>query len=86
MIAIVLAILARMKGIVLDARDCDGRTALHLAACRSHAQAVFLLLDLGGLRMAEAKDGYGMTALQLAAVNGEEQTIRILIQVSARLL
>lgn len=54
---------------------------MHYAAMGRHAQAVFLLIEHGGIRLAEMGDADGTTALQIAAIAGEVETIRVLIQV-----
>ena len=77
---VVLAFIVQLEGVDLFAVDRHGRTALHLAAARRHSQAVFLLLDVGGVKLAEVGDHDGLTALQIAAMEGEVETIRILVQ------
>ncbi len=76
-----LAYIIGTEGIKLGLLDSSGRTAIHLAARNSHAQAVFMLLDAGGIALAERQDGEGTTAVHFAAVAGEENIIRVLVQV-----
>ena len=77
----VLAFVAQLDGIKLDTTDSSRQTAMHLAARGRHAQAVFLLLELGGVQLAERGDAEGTTALQIAAMLGEVEILRVLIQV-----
>ena len=78
----VLAYVIGIEGVKLGVLDNNGRTAMHAAARNSHAQAVFMLLDAGGISLAEKQDSEGTTAIHFAAIAGEENIIRVLVQVS----
>ncbi len=77
----VLAYVIKQDGVKLGTLDSNGRTAMHLAARNTHAQAVFMLLDAGGVSLAEKQDSEGTTAVHFAAIAGEENIIRVLVQV-----
>jgi ankyrin repeat protein len=62
-----LAYVAQLGGVRLNETDKRGRTAMHMAVQMAQQQCMFLLLELGGLDLAEQADNEGLTPLQLAA-------------------
>ena len=66
------------RGVDVNSRDSDGRTALSLAASSGHLQILAQLLD----RKAdvEAKDVQGRTALMYAAMRGRWAVAELLLQ------
>ncbi len=76
-----LAYVISKDGVKLGTLDSTGRTAMHLAARNTHVQAVFMLLDAGGVSLAERQDSEGTTAIHFAAIAGDENIIRVLVQV-----
>ena len=68
----------------LHVQDCAGRTALHLAAGKGHADVVLALLDGGappdGRPLIDQGDGHGTTALHAAAAAGHADVVRVLIR------
>ncbi|KAJ0417351.1 ankyrin repeat-containing domain protein [Aspergillus carlsbadensis] len=78
----VLVELAR-EGVQLDvdARDCDGMTALAGAAAEGREGVVAMLLgmDVGVGVDVDARDGKRMTPLACAAENGHEGVVRMLL-------
>jgi ankyrin repeat protein len=62
---------------LIDARDGNKQTALHLAAANGHNLVAGVLLDRGADK--EAKDNDEQTALHLAAANGNNSMIGLLI-------
>ncbi|KAI9889110.1 MAG: hypothetical protein M1814_005771 [Vezdaea aestivalis] len=69
------------NGADIEAKDKEGRTALHWAAENGHEAVIKLLLEKGA--DIEAKDGYGTTALHWAAGNGHEAVIKLLLEKGA---
>ena len=65
----------------MDAKNHEGRAALHFAAYNGQAQVVRALLD-GGASV-DAKDPPGRTALHFAASYGWVQVSRVLLTAGA---
>ncbi|CAE8614526.1 unnamed protein product [Polarella glacialis] len=63
-------------------KDELGRTALHMAALRNHAEVARLLL-LRGRANVEARDCKGRTALHLATDKGKKRVARVLVRFGA---
>ena len=73
-----------IQGAMLEARNEDGHTALHVALLgrgRSH-QAIFRLLMEHGADI-EARDDYGRTALHLAAFRKDKGFVQALLAMNA---
>ena len=70
-------------GVDVDARDRQGRTAVHFAVMFSHHEVFELLLCYGS--DPTATDIAGNTPLSLAAMNGLNQAIMLLIEWGALL-
>ena len=62
---------------LVEAKDRNGRMALHLAAANGHGPIVELILDRGADM--EAKENNGQTALHLAAANGHGPIVELII-------
>lgn len=58
--------------------DCDGRTALHLAALHGHPDALRSLLDAG--MSPSTPDNTGQTPLHLAAQGSSPEIVDLLLQ------
>jgi len=71
------AIAQLAEGADVNARDCDGDTALVLAAERGHIELVKVLLKNGA--DVNAKNLNGVTALMRAAENNRAATVKILL-------
>ena len=71
-------VLVGARGIGLGPRDCDGRTALHLAALQRNAEMASLLLVAGGCRFARETDPTDTrrTPLELADDSKEGKAVR----------
>ncbi len=69
------------KGIDINARGKDGKTALIIAAIKGDSTIVEMLLDRG-VRLNE-RDDDGNTALILAVANGHLQIVRLLLNKGA---
>lgn len=65
----------------LQARDRDGRTALHVAVSRGHVRCVKALVERGAEKDVRSHDG--RTALHLAAVNGDAEMVALLVEMGA---
>ena len=67
------------ESVDIEARGCDGLTALHLAAgCGCDSAIEFLIRQLGANINAEARDG--KMALHFACTNGQDSTAQLLIR------
>ena len=64
---------------VANARDSEGRTALHIASCHGSADIVQLLLVSPSFRAVCLQDDSGRNALHHAAVHGHDEIARILL-------
>uniref|UniRef100_UPI00398F4E4D ankyrin repeat and death domain-containing protein 1A n=1 Tax=Pristiophorus japonicus TaxID=55135 RepID=UPI00398F4E4D len=71
------------KGVDINAKNSEDRTALHWAAGAGHEQAVKFLLDHDA--SVDDQDSFGMNALLLAAWFGHLRVLRILVTVGAKL-
>jgi len=65
------------RGVGVNARAYDGRTALHAAASAGRVDLVALLLDRGA--DPAARTDYGYTPLSLAASSGSREMVRLLV-------
>ncbi|CAK0888322.1 unnamed protein product [Prorocentrum cordatum] len=65
-------------GVHVDAKDYDGRTALHIAAAYGHQDIVQGLLDLGA--DARHKDNFGNTPLSSAVGHQQEEVAAVLMK------
>ncbi|KAG2495140.1 hypothetical protein HYH03_006749 [Edaphochlamys debaryana] len=65
-------------GATVDAREKFGRTPLHVAASRGHADVVEVLLDRGKAKV-EATDKNWKTALHVAALEGHGAVVEVLL-------
>ncbi|CAN6469655.1 unnamed protein product [Victoria cruziana] len=65
----------------VDARDSEGRTALHIASSRGHVESVRLLLQAGARKDAQSNDG--RTSLFRAAANGDTAMVELLLEEGA---
>ena len=70
-------------GADLNAKENDGWTALHLAACNGKLDCVKALIEAGA--DLNAKDNDGWTALHLAARYGKLDCVKALIEAGADL-
>jgi len=59
----------------IDAKDAQGKAAIHEAARWGHAHVVEFLLDSGADRDITTVDG--STALHLAASNGRDEVVKV---------
>merc|ERR1719198_253120 len=66
----------------VNAKDENGKTALHLAAEGNHSKVAQHLLSFGRANV-DARDQFGCTALHLAAVRGHKQVGRVLARFGA---
>ena len=66
------------KGAQLEARNSDGKTPLHRAACGGHVEIVRLLCDHGA--DVEVQDDSGMRPLHDAAGRGQISVVKELIE------
>lgn len=73
----VIAVLARTKGVDLDAKDSSGRRALHWACALGHVDAVKALIS-GGCDLV-APDDTGATALHIALQHGKLKSAAVLL-------
>ncbi|KAL6080674.1 Poly [ADP-ribose] polymerase tankyrase-2 [Balamuthia mandrillaris] len=73
----------RMKSAVthVNAKDAQGKTALHEAARWGHTNVIEFLLD--NKAELEARTNEGSTPLHLAAMNGKDDAVRFLISKGA---
>ncbi|KAK1312590.1 hypothetical protein QJS10_CPA07g01168 [Acorus calamus] len=74
-------LIERLRGGELDARDREGRTAVHVAAGKGHVQMVRMLVEGGADR--DARSGDGRTALHRAAANGDRDMVVALLEMGA---
>ena len=65
-----------MSGADLNKANCDGDTALHLAACTKNLRSIRRLIDAGA--DLEVRNSDGMTPLLLAARQGHPKAIKLL--------
>lgn len=65
------------RGIPVNARDANGRTALMITAMNGHSDATKFLLERGA--DINAQDGNGRTALILAVIGGHDDTVKLLL-------
>nr|CAG2216169.1 unnamed protein product [Mytilus edulis] len=63
-----------MIGALVDDRDVDGKTALHVAADNGHADVVDVLLEFNA--GADTETIKGMTPLHFAATNGHDENFQ----------
>jgi ankyrin repeat protein len=68
--------------ITIDARDPDGRTALHLACVEGNASAVSLLIKHGANILAD--DHIGRNSLHHAAQGADLETLQTILQAATR--
>lgn len=68
------------KGLDADIQDCEGKTALHLAAEYGDLKVGTLLLDRTDITI---RDIDGRTALHWSALNGHVEVVRMLIEKGA---
>jgi len=68
-------------GIAADARNHDGRTALHIASSAGTVESVRALL--AGYARADVATNMGVTALMMAAEEGHVEIVRLLLQYGA---
>jgi hypothetical protein len=66
------------RGIPVDARDANGRTALMITAANGHSDATRYLLERGA--DINAQDGDGRTALIGAVIGGHDDTVKLLLR------
>jgi len=71
------------QGAQLSMADYDGRTALHIACCEGHVDAVRYLLDLGA--PVHVRDRYGDTPLDEAVMFHRPGVVQMLRQTGAHL-
>ncbi len=69
------------RGVYIDYKNEEGKTALMEAASKGHTEALRLLLDRGA--DVHAKDKWRHTALMLAAYEGHTEALRLLIDSGA---
>ncbi|KAK1286643.1 hypothetical protein QJS10_CPB20g00248 [Acorus calamus] len=74
-------LIERLRGGELDARDREGRTAVHVAAGKGHVQMVRMLVEGGADK--DARSGDGRTALHRAAANGDRDMVVALLEMGA---
>jgi hypothetical protein len=66
------------RGIPVNARDANGRTALMITAENGHSDATKYLLERGA--DINAQDSDGRTALILAVIGGHDDTVKLLLR------
>ncbi|KAK1265357.1 hypothetical protein QJS04_geneDACA010641 [Acorus gramineus] len=74
-------LIERLRGGELDARDREGRTAVHLAAGKGHVRMVRMLVEGGADK--DARSGNGWTAMHRAAANGDLDMVVALLEMGA---
>lgn len=74
-------ILRSKGGVILDARDKEGRTPLHLAANRGYLRCAGMLMGAGA--KVDARSDDGRTPLFRAAANGDRLMVEVLIEMGA---
>jgi hypothetical protein len=81
--SITLAHIALKRGLTVDTRDGNGRTALHIAASQHNVRFARFLLDRGA--GVDAADRHGMTPLLFAVQNDDAVMARLLMRHGASL-
>jgi ankyrin repeat protein len=66
---------------LVNERDAEGRTALHVAAQRGHVEVVTALVQMGADK--EAANAVGARPLHWAAMSGQLEVVRLLLQLGA---
>lgn len=77
----IVELLTTQRSIIIDVKDVNGSTPLHLASISGSNEIIRMVLAAGA--EVNAKDSTGMTPLHWASVQGDEEAVKLLLQQGA---